>query len=86
LEEETLVRDAQLVHRVQRLPRLAVHIKQVHLPIPIRVFATDQNYLSWRHCQRTACPQWVLQYGQLFEKQLTFIRTVRTTQVFFSTS
>ena len=51
LEEERLVADAQLVHGVQAAPRLALHIEQMHLAVPICVLAADENDLRWRDGQ-----------------------------------
>ena len=52
--------DAQLVHGVQAAPRLALHIEQMHLAVPICVLAADKNDLRWRDGQGGARPEWVL--------------------------
>lgn len=47
LEEEGLVRDAQLVHRVQRPPCLRLNVEQMYFSVTIGVLASDQNDVSW---------------------------------------
>ena len=47
LEEERLVADAKLVHRVQTTPSLALHIEQMHFAVSICVLAADKDDLSW---------------------------------------
>lgn len=61
LEEEALVRNAQLIHWVQWLPGFTVHIEQVHFSISVRVLTSNQDNFSGWHRQGTACPQGVLQ-------------------------
>ena len=48
LEEERLVTDTKLVHRVQAAPSLTLHIEQMHFTIPVCVLAADKNDFSWR--------------------------------------
>ena len=50
LIEEALVRDAQLVHAVQTLPALRVHVEKMHFTVSVGVLAAYQNYLSRRNC------------------------------------
>ena len=60
LKEERLVRNAQLVHRLQLLPGLGHRVEQVHFTVSVRVFATNQQNFIIRNCQSTAGPEWVL--------------------------
>lgn len=60
LEEERLVADAQLVHRVQAAPGLTLHIEEVDLTVSIRVLSSNQDYLSRRNSQGRTCPKWIL--------------------------
>ena len=52
--------DAQLVHRVQRAPSLALNVEQVDLAIAIGVFAADEDDLSGADGESRAGPEWVL--------------------------
>lgn len=60
LEEEGLVRDAKLVHRVERPPGFRLHVEQVHFTIAIGVLASDQNYICRRDGQSRARPKRIL--------------------------
>mmetsp|Transcript_13690 Transcript_13690/g.23336 ORF Transcript_13690/g.23336 Transcript_13690/m.23336 type:complete len:208 (-) Transcript_13690:1348-1971(-) len=60
LQEEGLVAHAQLVHVVHRLPVLAVHVEQVHLPVPVRVLASDEQDFAVGDGDGAAGPQGVL--------------------------
>ena len=52
--------DAQLVHRVQRAPSLALNVEQVDFAIAIGVFAADEDDLSGADGESRAGPEWVL--------------------------
>ena len=52
--------DAELVHRVERAPSLALHVEEVHFAISVGVLSTDQNDLSWGDGQGRAGPERVL--------------------------
>ena len=60
LEEEGLVRDSELVHRVQRLPSLAVHVEKMHFAISVRVFSANQNDFRGANCEGTTRPKRIL--------------------------
>lgn len=52
--------DAQLVHRVQRAPCLALDVEQVHFAVTVGVLASNQDDLRRGHSQGRAGPKWVL--------------------------
>ena len=45
LQAETLVRDSQLVHGLELLPRLGHCVEQVHFSVAVRVLPANQNNL-----------------------------------------
>ena len=51
---------SQLVHMVQWLPVLSIHVEEVHLSISVGVLSTDQEDLVVRNCDGAASPKWVL--------------------------
>lgn len=50
----------KLVHVVEGLPVFSVHIKQVHLAVPIGVLTTDEKNFTVRDGQSAASPQRIL--------------------------
>ena len=57
LKEERLVRNAQLVHRLQLLPGLGHRVEQVHFTVSVRVLSADEDDLSRADRQSRARPQ-----------------------------
>ena len=54
------MRHTKLVHGVEGLPGLAVDVEEVDFSVSVRVLATNQDDLSRRDCQSTACPKRIL--------------------------
>ena len=57
--------DSELVHRMQTLPSLAVHIEQVDLTVSVGVLASYQDDFRRAHGQGAACPKWILKQRKI---------------------
>lgn len=51
------MRDPQLVHRLQLLPRLANRVKKVNLPVAVRVLPSNEDDLRCRDGECRAGPE-----------------------------